>query len=87
MRLSLSFIAKDVIFYKICGNSSRQFAGSGKAFLQRLSFASIHNIFTIKDNGSGIKLKCFRNFQMCCVSLKANVSLMECNTCYCAQAI
>ena len=42
--LSLSFIAKDGIFYKICGNSSRQFASSGKAFLQRLSFASIHNI-------------------------------------------
>ena len=45
-------------------------------------------LFTIKDNGSGVKVKCFRNFQMCCVTLKAiNVSLVECNTCYCAKAV
>ena len=44
-------------------------------------------LFTIKDNGSGIKLKCFQNFRMCCVSRKANGSLMACNTCYCAQAV
>ena len=40
-------------------------------------------LFTIKDNDTGNKTEVFP----CCVSLKANISLMECNTCYCAQAV
>ena len=74
-------------FTKSVGNPHDNLQAQAKHFCSVCRLRAFIILFTIKDNGSGIKLKCFRNFQMCCVSLKANVSLMECNTCYCAQAI